>query len=122
MAMPRRLPALGHDEGPLLELESRAHGLDGVLGVLERHVVERHDAIADVLVDSAAVPEDDLGHLRQVLAQHLGHLLRLQLLGQRREAADIGEEDGHQPPTGRQAALLLVAHDLADHRRGKELR
>ena len=43
----------------------RAHRVVGMIGVVERRVPERHDAIADVFVDRAVCIGDDLGHRRQ---------------------------------------------------------
>ena len=85
--------------------------------ILEGRVVEGHDAITDVLVHGTAVAEDDLGHLREVLAQHLGHLLR-----DGGESADVREEHGHHAAARAQRHVGAMTHDLVEHRRGKELR
>jgi len=84
-----------------------------VLGVLERRVVERHDAVAHVLVDRAPVLEHDLGHLRQVLAEHHLDLLRLEPLGDRREAADVGKEHRGDAAAGTEALLVAGEHQRA---------
>jgi len=117
-----RLPARRDLEGALLELEPGADGVDRVVHVLEGRVVERHDAVADVLVHGAAVPEDDLGHLREVFAEQLADLLRLELLGHRGEAAEVGEHHRDELPARRQAALIAVADDLAEDLGREELR
>ena len=83
-----------------------------MLGVLVRRVVERHDPVADVLVDGAPVAEDDFGHHGEVLAKHLVDLLRLQTLRDGREPANVGEEDGDEAPAGVKAPPVAIA----DHR------
>ena len=117
-----RLPARRRRERPFLEREPGPHGLDRVLGVLDRDVVEGHHAVADVLVDGAVVREDDLRHLGEVLAQHGRHLLGFEPLGDGGEAAQVGEEDGDQTPTRAQAPLVTPADDRPQDVRREEAR
>ena len=53
-----------------------------------------HDGVADILVDRGARLEQHVGHRRQEAVQEAGDLLRVHLLRQRCEAADVAEEDG----------------------------
>src|SRR5713101_2035486 len=117
-----RREALGERLQTLLELERGADGLRRMVGRLERHVVQRHDGVADVLVDGAAVPEDGLGDLGQVLAQERHHLFWLHLLRHRREATNVGEEHGHAATAGPEARVVFLAHDLLDHVRREKPR
>ncbi len=120
-AVPGR-EALAEGPHPLLELERGPHRAERVIGRLEGHVVERHDRVADVLVDGAPVLEHRLGHHGQVLAQEGDDLFRLHLLRHGREAADVGEEHGHATPGGGQLAVVLVPDDLGHHVRREEAR
>src|SRR6266516_3752382 len=60
------------------------------LGVAE----ERQDRVAHVLVNSCAVLESNLRHLRQVVIKKTGQLLGLQIVGGCGEICDVGEEYG----------------------------
>ena len=64
----------------------------GVVGALGE---QRHDAVADVLVDDAVVAADHRLHLGQVGVDEAEVLLRRHRFRQRGEIADVGEEDGH---------------------------
>src|SRR5258705_4148904 len=66
-----RLPSGGEPDGPLLELEGGPDRVERMLRVFARRVVERHDAVAHVLVYGAPMAEDDFGHHGEVLAEHL---------------------------------------------------
>ncbi len=67
----------------------------GVVGIVERSVPERHDAIADVFVDRAAPGQDQVGHRGQEAVDQAGQPGRvgLELLGDRGKAADVAEHD-----------------------------
>ena len=63
--------------------------------VSDRGAEERHHAVARVLVDRALEPVN-LGRDQLEASVHDAvHVLRIQLLGERGEARDVGEEDGH---------------------------
>ncbi len=65
------------------------------VGVMRaRSTEQRHDGIADVLVDRAAVSEHDAVDERSVAADNVVQLFRIQRLGQRRKAAKIGKQNG----------------------------
>ena len=71
-------------------------GPDGALGVVlvgDRGAPDGHDGITDELLDRAAVALDDLAGKVEVAAEELAHRLRVRLLGERREADEVGEED-----------------------------
>src|SRR5207249_8779140 len=53
----------------LLKSECGPHGLRRVVRLIEWHVVERHDGVADVLVNRATVLEHCVGHDREILAE-----------------------------------------------------
>jgi len=52
-----------------------------------RSTEQRHDGIADVLVDRAAVSEHDTVYKRGIAADNFVQLFRIERLGQRGEAA-----------------------------------
>ena len=78
---------------PLPHLERGDHGSFGVVLERDRISEEREDAVADVLVERAAVAEDDIGHHREVLVEPVDQLLGLHALGHRGEASDVREQD-----------------------------
>ena len=54
---------------------------------------QRHDGVADVFVEDAAVVEDDLDHIFEVFVQHRHRAARAQSLGNGREVTHVGEQD-----------------------------
>lgn len=56
----------------------------------------RHHRVAHVFVDGAAVVGHDLGQLAEGRIHDTGHDFGVRPLGERREADDIGEQDGRQ--------------------------
>ena len=56
---------------------------------------------------SAAVGEDHVGHRGEVVVQHLDHVLRLAVLGEGREAADVAEQHGHELALAAKAQVLV---------------
>ncbi len=83
------------------EVERRAHrALRVVLG-RRRCPPHRHHRVADELLDRAAVEGDQPAARVEVAGQELAHLLRVARLGERREADQVGEEDGDEASLGR---------------------
>src|SRR5678815_2219781 len=78
----------------LLHVERREHRVSRVLRVLDRRPPERHDRVADVLVERAAVTAaDDRAHVGEVLVDVLAQLIGLERLGDASKAAHVGEQD-----------------------------
>ena len=78
-AGPERLDGVDQVEG----------GADGPLGVVlagDRRAPDGHHRVADELLDGAAVALDDVARHVEVARQRLADLLRVALLGERREA------------------------------------
>ena len=83
------------------QLEGGADGPLGVVLVGGRRAPHRHDRVADELLDRPAVELDDLGGGLEVAAQQLADGLGIAVLGEAREADEVGEQDGDQAPLGR---------------------
>jgi hypothetical protein len=66
--------------------------------VRDRRTPDRHDRVADELLDRAAVAADDVGGELEVPRQRLADLLRVALLGEGGEADQVGEQDRDEPP------------------------
>src|SRR4029077_18681844 len=66
----------------------------GVSWLGKRRAPERHHGVTNVLVERAAMPEDDLRHLGEVAVQQVGHFLRVERFGECRETSNIAEEHG----------------------------
>ena len=82
------------------ELQPRADRALGVVLVGDRRAPDRHDRVADELLDDPAVDLHDPRRGVEVRAQQLADGLGVAVLGDRREADEVGEEDGDQPPFG----------------------
>jgi hypothetical protein len=85
-----------------------------------RRVPERHDGVADVLVDRALAVDDGVGQRRQEPVHQVGQALRvvLVLLGDRGEAAHVREQHRHDPLLAAEHELLGRLGELLDeHRR-----
>ena len=98
-------PGPGADPGPdgsdgVDELEGGPHGALGVVLAGGRRSPDRHDGIADELLDRPAVAPDDLRRELEVAGQGLADLLAVALLGERREADEVGEQDRDQAALG----------------------
>src|SRR5512143_3211819 len=63
-----------------LHVDRGLYGAAGVVGEVHRRVPERHDGVADVLVDGAALLLDGARHRRHGGVEHLGELGRRQFL------------------------------------------
>lgn len=73
----------------------RERGLDSVarrVVLVPTETEERHDLIANELIDDTAVSADDMERTLLDLAQRSGDLLQLSLLGQRTISVEIREE------------------------------
>ena len=64
----------------LLKSEGGPHGLRRVVPLIEWHVVERHDGVADVLVNRATVLEHYVCHDREIFTEEGHHFLGRHLL------------------------------------------
>jgi hypothetical protein len=102
---PEREAPLGLDL-PVIASERPLDGERGVGGapravlVSDGRAKERHHPVAGVLVDRALKPVD-LGRDQLEASVHDAvHVLGIQLLGERGEARDVGEEDGSEMPRG----------------------
>src|SRR5438874_1307145 len=74
--------------------QRRADGVCRVVGIVERRTAYRDDGVADIFVDEAAVILDDVGHRREIFVHEMHEVGRSERLGNRREAGEIGKEDG----------------------------
>ena len=77
----------------------------------DRVVEEDHHPVALEVLERAAVLGDELAHRLVVRPQHTEDLLRLDGLGERREAAEVAEDDGDRAPVAIEELLSLVAGD-----------
>ena len=82
----------------LLHFERGAAGPLRVVLVGDRRAEERHDAVADELVDHPAVARNRLAERLEAAVHDHRHLFRVELLAHGREAGDVGEEDGDDLP------------------------
>ncbi len=89
------------DEG-----QSCAHGAHSVVIACPRHAEDGHRGIADELLETAAVAGYRLAHCGKVAVLDRRHVLRVVLLGQRREANEVSEKNADDAPLERR----LVCH------------
>ena len=98
----------GHDTGPGLDTGAqdthRVHQIEagpyrplGVVLVRRRRSPDRHDRVADELLDRAAIAVDDVARQIEVPAQQLARVLRVVTFGERGEPDQVGEQDRDQP-------------------------
>ena len=73
-----------------------AHGSQRVVLVLHRQTEHRHDGVADVLLDLAAVARDLDGHGGEVAVLDLVQRLGIEPLAERRRVLQVAEDDGHR--------------------------
>ena len=104
-ASPVRTPARASMPGPegadrVDELEAGPDGPLGVVLVGDRRAPDRHDRVADELLDRPAVAADDVAGEVEVAGQELAGVLGVAPLGERREADEVGEQDGDEAALG----------------------
>ena len=74
------------------ELEAGPHGPLGVVLLRDRGAPDRHDGVADELLDDAAVAADDRPGELEVAREELADLLGVALLREGREADEVAEQ------------------------------
>ena len=104
-ASPVSTPARASRSGPRPRTASTSSsaGPDGALGVVlvgDRGAPHGHHGVADELLDGPAVPLDRGARRVEVAGQQLADGLGVAVLGQRREADKIGEQDGDEATLG----------------------
>src|SRR5579884_1705315 len=72
-----------------------AHCILRVITPRHRSAENCHYAIAEKFIESAAVIEDDVRNVSEIVVQDLDYLLRLHFFAERREVANIGKEHAH---------------------------
>ena len=93
--------------------------------VLVRHggAEHGHDGVADELLDHASEPFELCPKAAMVAGKERADVLRIQALGSRGEADQIGEDDGnHLPLLAREAGRLARERSSAKRTEGKRLR
>ncbi len=80
------------------ELEARAHGPLRVVLACDGCAPDGHDRVADELLDGAAVALDHTADRVEIAREELPDLFGVAVLGERREADEVAEQDGHEPP------------------------
>ena len=91
------------------ELAGGSNGAQGIVLVDGRHAEDRHDRVADKLLDRATVALDELPGGGKRAAEHVPHGLRIQALAELRGAGDVGKQDCDGP-----ACLARAAGDIVD--------
>ena len=118
--MPRLRHAARELLEPLLRGEREPDRRELVVVDRDGVVEEDHDAVAREVLERAAVGRDQLADRLVVRAQHLEQLLRRGRLGERREAAEIGEQAGDVRAVAREQLLALLRGDERGHLRREE--
>ena len=91
------------------ERERRADGALGVVLARDRRAPDGHHGVADELLDHPAVALDELAAALEVARQELADLLGVAVLGERREADEVGEQDETRRSSGRPARRRSLA-------------
>jgi hypothetical protein len=90
--------AEGFDRGN--ELERCPNAALGIVLLRDGRAPQRHHRVADELLDPAAVPLDHIPSRVEVAREELANLLGVAVLGERREADQVGEEHRDDPALG----------------------
>ena len=95
------MSALAPPRGELVDAVAHghrhAHRTLHRVGHDDRIVEEDHHPVAREALEGALAGEHQRAHPCVILAQHAHHLLGLGPLGERGEAAQVDEDDGHLP-------------------------
>ena len=103
----------------LQHLQGRPHRALPVIRVGQGRPEDRHQAVAEHLVDDPAVAADGVEHERVVAVQELDRVGRRQGLGDARERADVGEH--HAGLDVLAAQRQAGRQELLGHLGGREL-
>jgi hypothetical protein len=95
-------PARGQLGEAVAHLEGHRDRRSGVILYRLGVVQERHDPVARVVLDRAAMLEDEAAHHELVVAKDLEDLFGLGSLGERGESPDIAEDGRDVAPMGRE--------------------
>src|SRR3954451_10574531 len=82
------------------QLERGANGALDVILVRRWSAPDGHDRVADVLLDDTSITLDDLRAQLEVARQRLANVFGIALLGERREADDVGKQNRYEAPFG----------------------
>lgn len=82
-----------------LHRQGRAHDPLRIVLVRQRRPEQRHGAVADELVDAPCVLVDDAYQALKAAAEQCRDLFGFKPCGEGRQAAKVGEQHGHEPPT-----------------------
>ena len=86
-----------------------------VVGRRRRRAEDRHDRVADELVDDAALRQHRCAHAREVVVEERHQLLRLGPFRQRREALQVGEEQRDVARLAAEAQCRRIPQHLGEH-------
>ena len=93
-------PALARTEperaNPFDKLQRRSHRPLGVILLSDRRAPDCHHGVADELLNGPAVPADHGTRQVDVTRERVADLLRVPVLGERREADEVDEQDRDQ--------------------------
>ena len=101
MGLQRSPGALTQLDKRVMDVERGACGAPGIVVMGTRRAEQRHHRIADMLVDRAAIADDDAVDELGVACHKLVQLFRVERLGQSGETREIGEKNGDLPPVAR---------------------
>ncbi|OLB54600.1 MAG: hypothetical protein AUI03_09365 [Nitrospirae bacterium 13_2_20CM_2_62_8] len=108
-------PLLVEPSHRLLHLQRHQHGATGVVRLRFRIAEKRHDRVPHELVQRPLVLEQDVGHLGEILAEQVLHVLWLHLLGHAGEPAHVGEEHRQALLAPAGVGQVGVLDQLLDH-------
>jgi hypothetical protein len=137
-AVPGRRPGRGHEHLAVLDADvhrraylGRAAGRDqgetgphrafGLVAVGVVQTEHTHEAVAQHLLDLAAVPQGDRDEILHERADHLIDDFRLDRLHQLGEAGEIGEQHGGEPPVFLRSARVVLQSDVHEQSETRRL-
>src|SRR5690606_822683 len=91
-----------------------------VVGPRYRRPPEGDDGIPDILVDHAAMVENDLAERVEVFIQQTGYCFRLELVGEFGKAFQVTEKDEQFLPAAAQGEQFRIVDDFLRDVFGKE--
>ena len=89
--------------------------------IVDRRAEYRNDGVADIFVDEAALLLDDVAHRREIFVYEVHQVGRGERLGNRREAGEIGKENGDVAHFAAQRRRLIGGDHFLDHA-GREIK
>src|SRR5438552_10499511 len=109
-----------YTENSALHCHRRIQRIGGIFGSGSWRAKQRHQPVAQILIESSAVSKNNVGHRGEVSVEQSDNSFRLSMLGDAREASNVGKEHRNCLVDSAEFKRLGVLEHLLDYIFGQE--